>query len=285
MTGEIKKMRLEDYPPLLLEIPDGPKELYYRGTLPERDATLLTMVGSRGYSQYGKDVCEKLIEELAGYNISIVSGLALGLDSIAHKKALDVGLHTIAVPGSGLDESVLYPRSHRYLAKQIVSSGGALISEFEPKMKAALYTFPKRNRIMAGMSQAVLIIEASQRSGTLITARLAMEYNRDVLTVPGPIHSNKSYGPHHLIKNGAALIENGKDIVETLEIEPQKQECRKEYSLSRAEDLIYQALSSPVSKEDLMNSIGLPITDLNITLSVLELKGLVKIRLGKIHRA
>src|SRR3989344_5297892 len=162
MNWEIKKLTSGNFPPQLLEIPQPPKELF--------------IVGSRKYTTYGKEACEKLIEGLRGYPIVIVSGLALGIDSIAHKKALDVGLTTIAFPGSGLDPKVLYPATNAHLAERIVEAGGAVISEFEPDFRATPWSFPQRNRLMAGISDAVLVIEAEQKSGTLITSRLATEY-------------------------------------------------------------------------------------------------------------
>ena len=168
----------------LLEIPEPPKQLYIEGTLPPPNTVLLAVVGSRKYSSYGREACEELIAGLAGSPISIVSGLAIGMDTIAHKAALGAGLHTIAFPGSGLDRKVLHPRSNIHLAGQIVKSGGALVSEYEPTFPAAVYTFPRRNRIMAGLVKAVLVIEAGEKSGTRITARLATEYNREVLAVP-----------------------------------------------------------------------------------------------------
>jgi DNA processing protein len=248
--------------------------------MPKSDTKLLAVVGSRQYSDYGKMVCETLIEELAPYNISIVSGLALGIDSIAHRKAMEVGLHTIAIPGSGLDDSVIYPKSHLNLAKDI-EKNGALLSEFEPTTSAATYTFPKRNRIIAGISHATLVIEAAPRSGTLITARLAMEYNRDVLTVPGSIYSRKSFGPHSLIKNGAALIQSGADIVEILglEIAPTK----KKIPLTAMENILYIELSTSISKDELIEKSKLSIEEIDLLLSTLELKGAIETKLGKIR--
>src|SRR3989338_991505 len=155
---EIRKIRKGDYPPQLLEIPQVPEELFVRGTLPQDDALLLCVVGSRKHTEYWKEVCEKILSELRGFPIVIVSGLALGIDAIAHRAALKAGLKTIAVPGSGLSPSVLYPRSHNSLAKEIVKRGGALLSEFEPDTPAAPWTFPRRNRIMAGLADAVLVI-------------------------------------------------------------------------------------------------------------------------------
>ena len=178
----------------LLEIPEPPEKLYYRGALPDDDTVLLAVVGSRKYSHYGKEACEQVVKGLRGYDITIVSGLALGIDSIAHRSALDAGLKTIAVPGSGLDDDALYPREHLQLAREIVEKGGALVSEYEPDFKATTWSFPRRNRIMAGLSKAVLVVEAERPSGTLITARLALDYGRDVFAVPGSIFSETSRG-------------------------------------------------------------------------------------------
>jgi DNA processing protein len=204
-----KQSAFSEYPFLnsLFETPDCPKQLYIKGTLPAMTANtrILTVVGSRKYTSYGKEVCQKLIEGLRGTDTIVVSGLALGIDGIAHRAALDAGLRTIAVLGNGLSEKVLYPKSHLNLAREIVESGGALISEYEPDMEARPYTFPARNRICVGLSHAVLVIEAEEKSGTLITSKLATDYNRDVLTVPGNIFSDSAKGPHMLIRLGAPL--------------------------------------------------------------------------------
>jgi DNA protecting protein DprA len=186
------------------------------GTMPSDEYKFLCIVGSRTYSTYGKDACRKLILGLRGYPIVVVSGLAVGIDSFAHEAALEAGLKTISFPGSGLDPSVLYPSSKRYLAKQIVESGGALISRFNSLQKSDNWTFPSRNRLMAGVSHATMIIEARRGSGTLITAKYAEEFNRDVLAVPGPIDSELSYGPHMLIRRGATPITSSQDILEAL---------------------------------------------------------------------
>src|SRR3989338_6709822 len=162
-TG-IRDLPKKDFPPLLLEINDPPKSLRIIGELPKTEK-YLCVVGSRKYSEYGKNVCERLIEGLRGYSITIVSGLALGMDAIAHKSALRSGLPTIGVPGSGLGEKSLYPRTNYMLAQEIVESGGALISEFEDDWLPRLYSFPQRNRIMAAMCHATLIIEAELKSG------------------------------------------------------------------------------------------------------------------------
>ena len=184
---EIVKLEKSKFPKSLLEIPEPPEELYIAGNLPSEDYTYLCIVGSRKFTSYGKEACEKIIEGLKGYPIVIVSGLALGIDSIAHKKALSVGLKTLVFPGSGLSPSAMYPKTNALLAEEIVKDGGCLISEFDPDFKATLWSFAKRNRLMSGISKAVLIIEAEEKSGTMITARLSTEHNRDVLAVPGSI--------------------------------------------------------------------------------------------------
>jgi len=285
MDYDIQKLSESKFPELLKEIPDKPKNLYIRGSLPSPETKLLAVVGSRRYTRYGRDVCEKLVSSLAPYDISIVSGLALGIDSIAHRAALSANIKTIAIPGSGLDDSVLYPSSHRNLAQQILKEGGTLLSEFPPLTKAAPYTFPKRNRIIAGMSHGVLIIEATERSGTLITARLGMEYNREILTVPGSIYSTNTFGPHNLIKVGATPVTCTDDILEALnvtKIEKKPQKSLK--SLSSTEKSLYKLLGEPQDKKELFDKINAPIHEINMTLSAMEIKGLIEERLGKIHR-
>ena len=228
MENNIQKLNPREFPELLKEITDPPKQLFIRGTFPnEKENKFLCVVGSRKYTPYGKEACRKIIEGLAGYPIVIVSGLAIGIDSVAHKTALEVGLKTIAVPGSGLDDSVLYPSMNKILAKNILEKNGALISEFEPTFKATPWSFPQRNRIMAGMSNAVLVIEAEKISGTLITSRLATEYNRDVLTIPGSIFSKNSEGPHMLLRTGATPITCAGDVLIALNIESEQNKNKK----------------------------------------------------------
>ncbi len=288
METPTKQLKPSEFPSLLKEIPDSPTDLYIRGALPQHDTKLLCVVGSRRHSPYGKDVCETLIKGLKGFNITIVSGLALGMDSIAHRTALEVGLTTIAVPGSGLDDSVLYPRTNRILAKDILDSGSALLSEFEPTFRATQYSFPQRNRIMAGMSHATLVIEAGEKSGTLITARLAMEYNRDVLTIPSSIFSRLSYGPHMLIKNGATPVTESKDILEVFnmeEKEPENLQLNIIEDLGDDEKKVIQLLQHPMKRDILLDALDLPIKDINILLSSMELKGLIIEKLGELRIA
>ena len=204
----------------LNEIPEPPETLWVRGTLPANETKKLVVVGSRALTLYGESVCEKLIQGLSGYPITIVSGLALGTDACAHRAALAAGLHTIAIPGSGLNDKVIAPQTNLGLAKEILLAGGALLSEHEPDTTARPQYFPSRNRIMVGMADAVLVIEAGERSGTLITARLASEYNRNLMCVPHRIGDTNSEGSHMFIRLGAELITSSEDILETLGFEP-----------------------------------------------------------------
>ncbi len=209
----------KEYPAQLREIPTPPSTIWTRGSWPLPQTKLLAVVGSRALTDYGRSACESLIAGLAGYPISIVSGLALGTDACAHQAALKAGLHTIAVPGSGLHESVIYPRSNAKLAQEILNAGGLLLSEHSDMYRAAARDFPSRNRIMVGLSQAVLVIEAAPQSGTLITARLTHEYNRDLLCVPHRIGEPHGFGANLFLRLGAAYISEPAHILEALGIE------------------------------------------------------------------
>ena len=272
----------------LLEIPEPPKQLYIEGQLPPLGTALLAVVGSRKFSSYGREACEKLIGGLSGSPISIVSGLALGMDSIAHKTALAAGLHTIAFPGSGLDSKFIHPRSNAPLADLIVKNGGALISEYDPTYPAAIYTFPRRNRIMAGFVKAVLVIEAGEKSGTRITARLATEYNRDVLAVPGSIFSTQSGGTNSLIKLGATPITCSNDILSALGLEPREdgQRTLDFGTLSPLERKVVELLQvEGLPRDELIRALDCQVSDANIALAALELKGIIMESLSEVHLA
>jgi len=284
---DIYKLKPEQFPKPLLEIPQPPKTLYIRGKLPDPDLIYLAVVGSRKYTSYGRDICEKLIRGLKGYPIVIVSGLAMGIDSIAHRTALEVGLITTSFPGSGLDNSVLYPRMNIKLAQQIVDSGGCLLSEFEPSAISQLYSFPQRNRLMAGISKAVLIIEAEEKSGTLITARLALDYNRDVLAVPGSALSSNSNGTNWLIKQGATPVTSSEDVLIALgfEIEkPTQTDAEKYADCSKEELKIIGLLREGVERDELVRISGMKIAEANALLSIMEIKDLIKEELGEIRK-
>ncbi len=282
---QIKQLKAEEFPESLNEIPQPPKQLFLLGNLPKANYKILAIVGSRKFSAYGKMVCEKLIAGLAGQPVVIVSGLALGIDSIAHRAALKAGLQTIAFPGSGLDEKVLYPNTHLQLAREIVSAGGGLISEFSPNLHAEKYTFPQRNRLIAGIAHAVLIIEAEERSGTLITARLATEYNKDVLTIPGSIFSNTSAGPHSLIKLGATPITSAEDILEALHLDLGQNHTPKNYDdCSEEEQKVLQLLTENKTRDELIKLTKLSTSELNSILMMLELKNHIEEKAGQIFK-
>ena len=243
-----KILKPKDFPALLKQIPDQPERLYMEGELPPEDAIYLAVVGARRFTTYGKEACERIISGLNNKNrqFVIISGLVIGIDGIAHKAALKSGLKTIAIPGSGLDEKLCTPRSNVNLSKEILESGGCLISELDWEMPAGMHTFPSRNRIIAGMSHAVLVIEAAEKSGTLITADLATQYNRDVFAVPGSIFSQNSTGTNRLIKAGAALITSAEDILDAFGLPREKENLKLNLALEPNEEKIYSLLIEPI---------------------------------------
>jgi len=284
---DIQELVSSDFPSQLREIHLPPKKLWLRGTLPLEGTKMLTVVGSRALSAYGRQACESLIAGLAGHPVSIVSGLALGADACAHRAAMRAGLHTIAVPGSGLGDAALYPRTNRRLANDILASGGALLSEHEPDHRAAPWDFPMRNRIMVGLSHAVLIIEAGKKSGTLITARMAGEFNRELLCVPHRIGDPHGHGANVFIRIGATLVSEPEHILQALGIEPGRSEHPEQLrlSLSSSERIIYDALIEPVARDDLLRTCGLPAHEALSVLGIMELNGVVKEEFGYWKRA
>ena len=282
----IRELSPEEFPTLLAEFSAQPTQLRLEGNLPIEGHKLLAIVGARKFSPYGREMCEMLIAGLAGSPITIVSGLALGIDSIAHRAAMRVGLQTIAIPGSGLDRSVIHPRSHASLADEIVESGGGLLSEYDDLMPSGAWAFPRRNRIMAGMCHATLVIEAEKRSGTLITSRLATEYNREVGCVPGPVTSPSSEGPHMLIRLGAALIRDHNDILELLGLQRKDEHPTLVdiEDLTNEEKLFIKILEKPHSRDDLIRQSKLDTGSASAILSLLEIKGLITEELGEVRK-
>ena len=207
----------KNYPELLKKIYEPPQVLYVNGQLKAKEKYPLAVVGTRKVSLYGKKITYSFVKALAQAGLTIISGLALGVDGIAHQAALDVGGRTIAVLGSGLD--IIYPSSHQQLAQNIIESNGAIISEYEPKTRPSKWTFPARNRIVAGMSLGTLVIEAPKKSGALITARYALEQGREVFAIPGSIYNENSAGCNLLIKMGAKPVTKPEDILESFNLE------------------------------------------------------------------
>jgi len=283
---QIKKLPKNKFPKALLEIPQPPENLWIMGELPPEDLIYLCVVGSRKFTSYGREACEKIITGLRGYPIVIVSGFAMGIDTIAHKKAMQVGLKILVFPGSGLSREAMYPKTNVRLMNEIIESGGCLISEFEPDFKATQWSFPMRNRLMAGISKAVLIIEAEERSGTLITARLTTEYNRDLLVVPGSIFSPNSKGTNRLLRAGAIPITCTEDVLEALGFEQEKNEEKQAklfLDLSLEEKLVVDLLREPTPRDDLIRAMKMPTPTANALLSVMEIKELIKEEMGEIR--
>jgi DNA protecting protein DprA len=282
-SNPILRLSKDQFPSQFLQIPQPPKQLFLIGELPKKDYKILAVVGSRKFSAYGKMVCEKIIAGLARQPIVIVSGLALGIDSIAHRAALQAGLQTIALPGSGLDEEVLYPHSHINLAREIVQAGGGLLSEFEPTWPSYKANFPQRNRLIAGIADAVLIIECERKSGTLITARLASDYNKDVLTIPGSIFSATSTGPHLLLKLGATPITSAQDVIEALHLETEQNSLWQNHDdCNKDEQKILQLLNTPKTRDDLLIQSQLSPAELNSALMMLEIKNYIVEKAGQV---
>jgi len=282
-------MRDSAYPRLLREIPDPPPYLYVFGHL-ESTIRNVAVVGSRHATHYGLATTKRLCAELVALDMNVVSGMARGIDTAAHEGALARRGNTVAVLGSGLER--IYPAENRNLFRRI-SEKGAVISEFSLFTEPEAYNFPARNRIISGMSLGTVVVEATKKSGSLITARLAADQNREVFAVPGSVQSFKSTGTHTLIKNGAKLVENAMDIMEELTFilgdTPPKfpddsgRVDKALPSLSAEENLVYEALNPyPVHIDELVRKLSIPPGRLSSILLNLELKGLVHQASGKL---
>lgn len=276
----VRVVTIEDtaYPLRLKEIYDPPFALFVRGTL-ALGTVAVAVVGTRAMTPYGKQVTEEFVGSLARQGVTIVSGLALGIDGVAHRTALAAGGQTVAVLGTGVDDAHVYPATHRALAREIVAAGGAVVSEYPPGSRATQYSFPARNRIIAGLAEGVLVVEAGESSGALITANVAVESGREVFAVPQHITSATSFGPHALIKNGAHLVTSANDIFEILRIVPGSSASIASVpaNLSRTEDAVYSQLSRvPLHVDAVIAASGLPGPAVMGALSLLEIKGYIK---------
>jgi DNA processing protein len=276
----IAQLKVGSFPIQLQQIPQPPEKLWLRGALPPPETKFLAVVGSRALTTYGREACEYLVGGLAGYPISIVSGLALGADACAHRAALDAGLHTIAIPASGLADEAIGPRSNFGLAMDILSAGGMLVSEHEPMYQPHKGDFPARNRLMVGLAHAVLVIEAGERSGTLITARLTADYNRELLCVPHRIGDPHSAAAHIFLRLGATLAAEPAHILEALGLEQHKAAVGALANLSPSEQLVLDLLIEPLSRDDVIRQAKLPPHETLSILGTLELKGVLKERFG-----
>ncbi|MEA2043257.1 MAG: DNA-processing protein DprA [Bacteroidota bacterium] len=278
----------KDYPYYLKQCPDAPTILYSKGDLDLQNRNTLSIIGTRKATPYGKDLCRKLISELAdrGHNPVIVSGLAYGIDSCAHQAALDSGLDTVAVLGHGLDR--IYPMKHRNLAKQIVEQG-ALITEFMSNSEFKRQNFVQRNRIIAGITQATVIAESAKSGGSLITAELANSYSREVFAFPGRLGDAVSEGCNNLIKtHRAVLLQSADDIEYLLSWEKGKDEGRQKQlfvELSEDEEKIAGELNNGklISTDELSRNTGMPTFKVSSILLELEFKGVVRTLPGKMY--
>lgn len=298
LGGDILILDDGSYPAMLREIADPPITLYVRG---EWDACLtlpcVAIIGSRMCSTYGTNSCEMLARDLASRGICVISGLARGIDTSAHRGAIRGGGKTVGVLGTGIDGA--YPKENMWLINEILGSGGAVVSQFPLGTPPLKDNFPYRNRIISGLSMGVLIVEASERSGSLITARLAMEQDREVMAVPGNITSANSYGTNYLIKCGAKLVQQWQDVVAELPskiaaaiLPPRVEETNENgssnqealpFDLNENERKVWSLLSAdePVHIDVLVESSGLSFGDLNTTLVALDIRDLIRVLPGK----
>lgn len=277
-----------DFPALLAEIPDPPALLYIRGAYRDWNTKPhIAIVGSRKSTAYGRQVTEELSRALAQAGYTVVSGLAFGIDAIAHRATLEAHGSTIAILGSGIDDASISPQSHLNLAHDILETG-SLISELGPGTTASVGTFPARNRIMAGMCQGTIVVEAAEDSGSLITARLALDYNREVFAVPGSIFSPASTGTHRLLKEGAKLVTGIQDILSELGNNILDHEKNSKVDtpapvLDTDEETIYRLLSHEgIHIDKLITLARLEAMRVNMILTKLELRGLAK-NIGNLH--
>ena len=286
----------------LLEIKDTPAQLYMEGNvelLNKEDYKILCIVGSRKNTSYGRDVVEYITREIANEKIIILSGLALGIDGIAHKEALKNNLSTISIPGSGLGREIIHPQTNSKLADEIVASGGLLISEYESQFKATIWSFSKRNRIKAALADALIIVESGAKSGTQITARLALEYNKNIGIVPGSIFAPTSVGTINLWHEGATPIAKREHILDILNIKYEDKPFENgslfdnesngfaEINLNNLNDhekKIMLLIETTKSKDTIIANSELEFTEALVALIMLEGKGYIKEEFGEIRR-
>ena len=264
------------YPRILHEIPAPPPVLYVKGTLTEEDDWAVAVIGTRRASSYGREATRRLTRALARNGITIVSGMARGIDGEAHKAALEAGGRTIAVFGCGIDH--IYPPEHRKLAEQIVAHG-AVVSDYPLGTPPEGKNFPPRNRIISGLSLGVLVVEAGIRSGALITVDYAAEQGRDVFAVPGSILARNSAGVNTLIQEGAKLVLNGEDVLEELNLTMavEQTQARQALPANETEGALLSHLSAePTHVDKLQQQVELPIAQVTSTLALMELKGMVR---------
>jgi len=275
---EIITIKDKNYPKLLKEIYNPPALLYIRGNLKKQDEFAVAVVGTRKPSNYGRQVVPMIVQDLTENKITIVSGLAMGIDSLSQETCLASGGRTIAVLGSGVDNNSIYPRINYNLAQEIIKNG-ALVSEYPPGTDPRKEHFPARNRIISGLCLGVLVIEAGESSGALITAHFALDQNREVFSTPGNIFSPNSFGTNNLIKKGAKLVTSSQDVLDELNLSLATEYVKTQSIIpdTPEEAEILKNLShEPTHVDKIIKKTKLPVSKVNSTLSMMELKGKVK---------
>ena len=264
------------YPARLKEIAAAPPLLYVRGEITAEDDWAIGIVGTRGPTAYGREATSQLAQGLAASGVTVVSGMARGIDSVAHKATLDAGGRTIAVLGCGVD--IIYPPEHRALAEHIIASG-ALVSDYPIGTKPDAINFPPRNRIISGLSLGIIVVEAGLKSGALITKEFALEQGREVFAVPGSIFSAQSAGPNDLLRQGARPVTKAADVLEQLHLTQaeEQQEARSFIPGDEVEAALLRVLSrEPLHLDEITNEAGLPAHQVSATLVMMELKGMAR---------
>ena len=282
---EIKTVKIEgkNYPELLKKVSDAPKVLYYRGLLPTNHEPCIAIVGTRRPSPYGQQVTLQIARNLAAAGLTIVSGMAPGIDTFAHKICVEKNTRTIAVLGTGLDEKSIYPQSNLQLSRQIIETGGCLISELAPGTHGSVYSFPKRNRMISALSLGVLVVEAKEKSGSLITADYAKKQHKKLFAVPGPIFSQNSKGPNTLITEGAVLVQNANNILQELNFSPMKKPTEL-IAENNEEKLILTTLAQEALYIDnIIEKTKLNASLVATTLAVMEISGKIRNLGGNVY--
>ncbi len=266
-----------EYPDYLREIDGAPPLLYLRGSLEDIDRWAVGVVGTRRLTAYGRQVTQELVQDLVHNGVTIVSGLARGIDSIAHRTAVEAGGRTLAVLGSGMD--CIYPAENRQLAEAMVDGHGAVLTEYALGVRPDARNFPPRNRIISGLSLGVIVVEAGERSGALITTKFALDHNRDVFAVPGNINSPASKGPNRLIQQGAKLVTSAADVLEELNIKQVLEKTAVQLALPESSEeaaLMAHLSGQPIHIDDLCRLTSLQTGTVSSTLALMELKGTVR---------
>jgi len=266
----------DNYPIRLRDIDNAPPVLYLRGSIETNDEWAVAIVGTRRITPYGRQVAERIATQLANNGITVVSGLAMGVDTVAHQSSLDAGGRTLAILGSGVDR--LYPPQNRSLAEKVIEKG-ALISDYAPGTPPEGSNFPPRNRIISGLSLATVVVEAGVKSGALITADFALEQGREVFAVPGNVFAPQSRGPNRLIQNGAHPLLDPKEILDVLDLTrvTEHREARVVLPSNATEAQLFEVLGhEPLHVDEVRAQTDLPIDQVTATLAMMELKGMVR---------